>query len=204
MAALKSALRALVLNPRLKGKPKDLAVLMALGDAAPAALDALDVGDKGNRSRYQTEVRRALSPARVVISDKRRRSARARARKGLSPAEVVISDNRPVVTSDNRRSSESDALTSENAELTVPATIVLPPGGTDTSTQDTDTEALALELLRTVLGAEVIAEHTPDGRCDARGCTEPPRDCGTGTYCERHAKMLGAVWPEIPTPARAA
>jgi hypothetical protein len=32
--------------------------------------------------------------------------------------------------------------------------------------------------------------------CDSRGCKDPARDCGTGTYCQRHAKMLGAAWPE--------
>lgn len=43
-----------------------------------------------------------------------------------------------------------------------------------------------------------IAEDRLDhaSRCDSRGCKEPARDCGSGTYCERHAKMLGAIWPE--------
>lgn len=34
------------------------------------------------------------------------------------------------------------------------------------------------------------------GRCDSRGCKDPARDCGTGTYCQRHAKMHGAAWLE--------
>lgn len=33
--------------------------------------------------------------------------------------------------------------------------------------------------------------------CDFRGCKEQPaRDCGDGTYCQRHAKVMGATWPE--------
>ena len=137
LAALKDTVRRLVLNPRLKGKPKDLAVLLALGDSAPAALDALEVTDKGNRSRYQTEVRRALasSPGKVVRYDNRRRSRAPKGKKGLSPAEVVTSDNHPVVTSDNRYSYESDAATSGNTDLTGRATLVLPLGATDTLTR---------------------------------------------------------------------
>jgi hypothetical protein len=40
-------------------------------------------------------------------------------------------------------------------------------------------------------------EECPDDalQCDARGCKEPARDCGDGTYCRRHAKMLDAAWP---------
>lgn len=33
-------------------------------------------------------------------------------------------------------------------------------------------------------------------KCESRGCKEAARDCGTGTYCQRHAKMHGATWPE--------
>lgn len=43
-----------------------------------------------------------------------------------------------------------------------------------------------------------VAEVRLDGasRCDSQGCKSPARDCGTGTYCQRHAKMMGAAWPE--------
>ena len=40
------------------------------------------------------------------------------------------------------------------------------------------------------------------GPCDSRGCKEPGRDCGTGVYCQRHAKMMGATWPEDTDAAR--
>ena len=36
----------------------------------------------------------------------------------------------------------------------------------------------------------------PRATCDARGCDDPARHCGSGTYCRRHAAMLGAAWPE--------
>jgi DNA-binding MarR family transcriptional regulator len=40
--------------------------------------------------------------------------------------------------------------------------------------------------------------HTSRPRldCDARGCKTPARAYGTGTYCPRHARMLGAISPE--------
>jgi hypothetical protein len=34
-------------------------------------------------------------------------------------------------------------------------------------------------------------------QCDFGGCKQQSaRDCGDGTYCQRHAAMLGATWPE--------
>jgi len=52
------------------------------------------------------------------------------------------------------------------------------------------------ELTEVADVADVAADRLDGARqCDSRGCREPARDCGSGTYCERHAKMLGATWP---------
>jgi hypothetical protein len=60
---------------------------------------------------------------------------------------------------------------------------------------DADMDA-ALTLLAGTLGPLVIVADHRRSRCAARGCKEPARDCGDGTYCQRHAKMIGATWPE--------
>jgi hypothetical protein len=53
------------------------------------------------------------------------------------------------------------------------------------------------ELTEVADVADVAAERLDHAiRCDSRSCKDQPaRDCGSGTYCERHAKMLGAAWP---------
>lgn len=194
LGTLKDQLRGLVLNPNLNGKAKDLVLLQSLGMDTAAALDAIGITDKGYRSRIQMQARRglALRPGKVDTGVNRRRSTREKAKKAPLPARVDESDNHPVDESVNHYSYESQPLTSENTELTEHATIVLPLGATDTHTS-TDTRAvdldLALDLLRTTLGAEVISTEPRPSPFPVADITEvwtaseagPCRQCATAT-----------------------
>jgi len=209
LAALRKSVRALALNDAFPHSvPIRLALLELAGYETAAALDVLVGGHPGNRRRAVAARSTALAGARRARAPKRPLPAEtltseSSRRSGTSttlPAETLTSEHRPMSAE-----GPGEVVTSGNGDLTKPATVVTAPRGYGYGYEDPGPEQTeALGLLASMLGAEVIGEHSADGRCDARGCTEPARDCGTGTYCQRHARMLGAAWPETVIPAAAA
>jgi len=131
-----------------------LAVLEAHGLSPDKALDVLDVTATGNRSRARTERTKGLAAIKYG-----RKPARKPPKQ--RPAPTIETDSVPAIETDSRYSKESDlggSVTSGNDGLTTRATLVLGParnGYGDTGTV-VDT-GLALDLLRSALGAEVIA-----------------------------------------------
>ena len=170
-AALEAAIRKLTMNEKFThSNPLKLAILEALGDDPESALTTLGITDTGNRRRTRKARDLALSPAVTVISDSKPRSgtrnpirignsARPPAETHL-PAATVTNDSPEVVTNDSRPSTRKPPLTSTFPSLTERASLVSAPGGTSTGTSTGVDPDSALDLLRTELGAEVIAtEH---------------------------------------------
>jgi hypothetical protein len=194
VAALKDTIRDLVMNERFThSSPIKLAILEALGASTDDALDALGIIDAGNRRRARLARDKALSPAKTVTSDSRRRSKASKAPGSNTtpklapgrpadtrlPADTVTSDSVQPVTSDSRRSMPKQPLTSTNNDLTTRAKVVSGPAGTATHTE------LDLELLRSALGAEVIATEPRTSPLPVADSTEAwtPAEEGPCTRC---------------------
>ena len=233
--ALKGTIRDLVLNEKfIHSNPVKLAILEALGDSTDEALDALGITDTGNRRRTRKAKDLALSPAKTVTNDSRRRSkARAGSPGGSSPratvspakthlpATTVTNDSPQTVTNDSRPSMAKPPLTSTFLRLTDGGTLVSGPPGLDTD-KNTDTVLdLALELVRTELGAEVIsteprtsplpvadvieawtaAEEGPCTRCGTRTCRYGDRGSPLCADCRSDAEVRTAGSPATRHPA---
>ena len=165
LAALRAAVTRLALNDDFpRSAPIRLALLEAAGYETDQALDALGITDSGNRSRTRSAKIRAMAGGKP-----RKRP----------PARTVTNDSGHAVTNDSparRARAPRKPAACENTDLIMPATIVLgPPGNGHLTDTDTDLD-LAVDLLRSTLGAEVIpatwppAEEGPCRRCGARTC----------------------------------
>ena len=226
---LKDTIGMLALNKDLTPAALRLAILEAAGIATDEALDALGITDSGNRRRAEVARNKARLPATTVAkTDSKRRSkapkkvASSEPGKPVSrithsptpqpagtrlPATTVKTDSSglsKLTVAAGRESAPKTPLTSDFTNLTEHATVVSGPAGTDTSTHTgLELDLEALELLRTQLGAEVIAteprpspnpvadiaevwtasEAGPCVRCETPTCRYGPRGQPACTDC---------------------
>jgi hypothetical protein len=171
LEALQDTMMMLAVNKALTPAALRLALLEAAGTGTEEALDVLGITDSGNRRRARLARDKALSPAPTVKTDSKARPKqvttknvdesstfpRARPAKTRLPAATVKTDSQEeskLTVAAGRESAQKEPLTSTFASLTDGATLVSGPPG---PVRDTDTALdLALELVRTKLGAEVI------------------------------------------------
>lgn len=204
--AFKDTMMMLAVNKALTPVALRLAVLEAAGIETDEALNVLGITDTGNRRRARLARDKALSPARTVKTDSKPRSGRACGASSKPdpppaetrlPATTIKTDSlglSKLTASAGHANGQKAPLTSDFTNLTEHASVVSGPAGTGTSTDTAVDLDLALELLRTNLGAEVIAAEIPEvwtaseegncRRCGTLCCRYGPRGSPLCADCQ--------------------